>query len=317
MDTTVYLEDCGFALGGRRFTVEESARAGRLRSAPEDLRDAGFAHHHVCEPDESPLDLARRAAAAVGSAAARVDALLYVTTIPECGNVGDRSRFDRERDVKALMDFPASHLQAELGLDGALVVGVNQQACTGLLGSIRIARALLGAERDLRAALCLTADRFPEGALYEQAYNLVSDGAAACVLRREPGRFRLLACHGITNGALVRASDDETVGSFFALAARVVAEALARAATKPAEVAWVVPQNTHARAWTVLARMLGLARAQIYCPTRAEVGHVISGDNVVNLAALAREGLCRAGERLVLFMAGYGLTAQAVVLEAV
>ena len=113
------------------------------------------------------------------------------------------------RDVKELMDFPASRLQAEFGLSRAIVVGLHQQACTGMPGSLRVAGALLSTEPGWRRVLCVTADRFPPGAWYEQAYNLISDGGAACVVGRDPAPFRLLTVHQITNGGLAMAGDDE------------------------------------------------------------------------------------------------------------
>ena len=313
----VYLHDLGFALGDTVSTLEDSAARGRLRSRCEDLRQGGFERHHLASPRQNAYHLARAAVEPMRARAARASALLYATCLPGNGNVAEPERYADTRDVKALMDFPASRLQADLGLEQALVMGINQQACTGLLGSLRVARALLVAEPELESILCLTSDRFPPGALYEQAYNLISDGAAACLLSRDPGGFRLVASHGLTNGALAQASDDETVGSFFAYASKTIAATLTRAGLTPADIDWIVPQNTHSRAWPVLARLLGLGHARIHDETRAQVGHVISGDNLINLARLRDAGLARPGQRLLLFMAGYGLTFQAAILEVV
>ena len=51
--------------------------------------------------------------------------------------------------------------------------------------------------------------------------------------------------------------------------------------------------------------------------TVADVGHVISSDNLVNLAALEATGRVRSGERLLLFMASFGMNWQGLVLEKV
>ena len=175
------------ALGAQKRHVRETAAAGLLRSAAEDLEAAGFRWHRVCEPAETGYVLAR---AAVGEIAGRgdldeIDAIVYATCLPAGGGPGP------VRDVKDLMDFPASRLQAEFGLSRAIVVGLHQQACTGMLGSLRLAGALLSTEPEWRRVLCVTADRFPPGAWYEQAYNLISDGAAACVVGRDPAPCRL------------------------------------------------------------------------------------------------------------------------------
>ena len=73
----------------------------------------------------------------------------------------------------------------------------------GMLGALRLARYMLVAETDFNNILCITADRFPEGAIYEQAYNLISDGAAACLVSREKEGFKLLDVHHITNNGVV------------------------------------------------------------------------------------------------------------------
>jgi 3-oxoacyl-[acyl-carrier-protein] synthase-3 len=242
-------------------------------------------------------------------------AIVYSTCIPLNANIGDEKMFRSSRDVKYLMDFPASHLQAEYGLDGAFVIGLNQQACTGVLGSLRLAGMLLNSEPEVGRVLCVTADRFPEGALYEQAYNLISDGAVACVVSNTPAAFRLVACHAITNGAMAQATDDETVGSYFNYTHRAIKETLSKANLGMADIDWVVPQNTNRKAWQILARLLKFDYDRVYFPTLSTVGHLISGDNIINLKALIDEQRMKSGERLLLFMAGYGLNWQCVILE--
>jgi 3-oxoacyl-[acyl-carrier-protein] synthase-3 len=161
----------------------------------------------------------------------------------------------------------------------------------------------------------VTADRFPEGALYEQAYNLISDGAAACVLSLAGGAWRLVACHAITNGALSLASDDETAGHFFTYTHRVIQETLAKAGLAMGDVAWVVPQNMNVTAWQILARLLDLDLERVACPTLPEAAHVISADNLLNLKRLTDEGCVQPGERALLVMSGFGLNWQCVILE--
>jgi 3-oxoacyl-[acyl-carrier-protein] synthase-3 len=213
------------------------------------------------------------------------------------------------------MDFPASHLQADLGLESASVVGLSQQACTGLLGALRIGRALMAAEPEIESALCLTADRFPDGALYSQSYNLISDGAAACILSRTGGAYRLVATHARTSGALARASDEEVAGTYFAQMHRVVHETLAKAGRNIGDVDWFVAQNMNRKGLEILARLLPIDASKVVAPTLGEIGHMISGDNLVNLKRLTEEGVIRPGETVLMAMAGYGLNWQCVILE--
>jgi 3-oxoacyl-[acyl-carrier-protein] synthase-3 len=310
-----YLDHLGFALGGQAHTVEDAGRMGRLRSDPAALRAAGFGTHHVCTPGQTAYDLARDAARSIDADLGGVEALIYSTCLPQNGNVGRAEAFAQSRDAKHLMDFAGSHLQADLGLERAQVVGLTQQACTGLLGSVHLAQALLALEQGWERVLCLSADRFPEGALYEQSFNLVSDGAAACVVSRVPGAFRLRTVHGCTNGALAAASDDEAAGSFFAWSHRVIHQTLAKAGLEIGDLALLVAQNMNRKALEILARLLPLDPARMACPTLAEVGHVISGDNLINLKRLQAEGALRRGDTVLLFMAGYGLNWQGAVLE--
>ncbi|RMI29445.1 3-oxoacyl-[acyl-carrier-protein] synthase III C-terminal domain-containing protein [Nocardia stercoris] len=313
----VYLDSLSFALGGCRTNLDESVAADRLVSSAEDLRYAGFEWHHRCSDDESPYDLAGKAVAPIAAAGqlAGTAAIVYATCLPLNANVGATADWERTRDVKYLMDFPGSRLQSDYELDDAVVLGLGQQACTSMLGSVRLAAALLRAEPDWDRVLCVSSDRFPPGARYEQAYNLISDGAAACVVSRVPSGFRYLAAHQITNGGLATAGDDETVGTYFSYTRRLVAETLDRAGMHAADLDWVVTQNTNERAWRILARLLNIDADRIWSPSIAEVGHVISADNVINLVALNESGKLASGQRIALVMAGFGLNWQCLILE--
>lgn len=309
-----FVSGLGFALGGASPTVEESCEAARLRSTAADLASAGFARHHICLPEETSYELARAAVRKLPMPDG-IDAIIYSTCLPENANAGEPGAWRSSRDVKHLMDYPASRLQADFGLDSAAVFGLGQQGCTGMLGSLRLAGALLAYEPQWRNVLCVTADRFPEGALYEQSYNVISDGAAACVVSVERGELRLLASHQITNGGLHAASDDETVGVFFSYVPRLVRQTLERAGLTIDDIDWVIPQNTNRSAWEVAARLLGIDYGRVWQRTLPETGHVTSADNLINLAALLDAGAARPGQRLLLVMAGHGLNWQATILE--
>ena len=315
MNNQVYVRHFSYALGDEAASVDASAAQGLLASNASALHEAGFRQHWRCKPGDTAYDLARRAVEPLRDHLRDVGAIVYATCIPANASIGNAARFSESRDVRHLMDFPASHLQADFGLDRAIVIGLDQQACTGMLGALRIARSLLLAEPEMTRVLCVTADRFPDGALYEQSYNLISDGAAACIVSREPQGYRILACHQVTNGALVMGTAEETVGSYFAYAHRVINETLARAGLRMSDIDYVAPQNTNAKAWQVLSRLLGFDFSRVWFPTIAEVGHVISADNIVNLKALEDSGQVTPGQRVLLFMAGYGMNWQCVVLE--
>lgn len=310
-----YLNHIEYALGDTPREVEQAVQTGLVRSPSRALREAGFAYHHTCEAGTSAYSLAQRCVAQLGVDLNDVDAIVYSTCLPANANLGSEAAFTSSGDVKHLMDFPASHLQHDFGMQRAQVFGVTQLACTGALAGLRLARMLINDDAGIHKVLCVTADRFPGGAHYEQAYNLISDGAAACLVSAQPAGYRILAAHGITNGALARAGDDETVGTFFSYAHRAIQETLARAGLSLDEIDWIVPQNTHRHAWQILSRLLPFELERIAFPTIAEVGHVISGDNLINLKHLDATAAISPGEKILLFMAGYGLNWHCLILE--
>lgn len=310
----LYLDDPVYALGETAVTLEESAAAGRLSSDAAALAEAGFARHHICGAGTTVLDLAARCLDGLARPAA-ADMLVFATALTPNGNLGDPGRYAASRDVRHLMDFPASRLQQRLGLGETPVVGVNQQACTATLGALRLARGLLAAEPDLDVVLCVSADRFPDGAVYEQSYNLISDGAAGFQVSRRGGRYRILGCHQLTNGALAAADSDETVGAFFAHTVRLIRETAARTGTDVQAIDWIVPQNMHRSAWTVTARLLGVAPERLAPDSAAENGHVIAADPIINLRLLQDSGRLEPGQTVLLVMVGFGMNWQATLLE--
>jgi 3-oxoacyl-[acyl-carrier-protein] synthase-3 len=313
----VYLHDPVYALGDTTYSVEESVAASRTFSSAATLREAGFEAHHVCSPQTGVEALATRTAMQLCECLDTVSTVIFSTCLPMNGSIGSFSDYRKTRDVKHLMDFPASRLQAACGLQETQVIGLNQQACTGMLGGIRVARALLQSEAEVDDILCITADRFPSDAIYEQSYNLISDGAAAVIVSRLERGFRVVGCHQITNGALVQASDDEAVGTYFNYTHRLVQESLAKIDAKIGDIDWIIAQNMNVKAWQILARLLSFDTERVYFASLPEVGHVISGDNIINLRKLEDSDAIRSGEKLLLLMAGYGMNWQSVILEKV
>jgi 3-oxoacyl-[acyl-carrier-protein] synthase-3 len=313
----IYVNHFAYKLGSVEKSLEDSSVEGRLLAGAAQFRTAGFSHHRIASNEENSYDLAKGAVEQISSNLKGTTSIIYATCLPLNGNIGSYQEFESSKDVKHLMDYPASHLQADFGLEDAAVIGLNQQACTSMLGSLRLAKALLVAESDMEQILCVTADRFPQGAIYEQAYNLISDGAACCLVSRKAEGYKILATHAITNGALAQASDDETVGCYFSYTHRLLTEVMAKANLSFEELNWVVPQNTNVNAWDILARLLGIDREKIFFESIAKVGHIISSDNIVNMTELEKTGKVKSGDKLLLLMAGFGLNWQAVLLEKV
>jgi 3-oxoacyl-[acyl-carrier-protein] synthase-3 len=315
--SAIFAHHFSHALGSVETSLCESVSAGRTFTELAPLADAGFLKHHIAAPGENAYELARRAVEPLRPALSGCGVIIYATCLPINGSIGSTEAFGQSGDVKHLMDFPASRLQREFNLDNAIVIGIGQQACTSMIGSIRLAANLLSAEAEFDNVLCVSSDRFPPGARYEQTFNLISDGAAACIVSRSPAGFRFLGAHHITNGALVRAEDDEVAGSFFSYTHKLTIELLKKTGLSPGDIDWIVPQNTNAKVWQIMSRLLSIDPDRVFAPTISEVGHVISADNIVNLVALEASGRLRKGDRVLLTMAGFGLNWQGLLLERI
>lgn len=310
-----YINELSYSLGNLSYSLEESAEAGRLLSSVQALKDSGFRKHQICSKEKTAYTLAQECVAKIKHPLSEIGAIMYATCLPCNANMGNTEMFHKSRDVKYLMDYPGSHLQSDFGMDKAAVFGINQQACTSLLGSLRFAKMLLVDDPSIDSVLCLTSDRFPEGAYYEQSYNLISDGSAAAVVSRVESGFKIIACHGITNGGLAQANDEEAAGTYFVYSHRLIQETLSKANLKLDQITWIVPQNMNIKAWQILARLLRFNEEKIYAPSRPEVGHVISGDNIINLDRLTKEGVLKSGDLILLIMAGYGMNWQCTIVE--
>jgi 3-oxoacyl-[acyl-carrier-protein] synthase-3 len=304
-------------LGEFSSTVEESAERGWLVSEPRHLREAGFSKHAVCAPETTAYDLARRAVKKIEGELKGIGAVFYHSALPVNSNLGSPEEFKKRGEIRFLTDFPVSRLQAEFGLDDAFVVGISQQACTGILGAIRLANSLLVTEPELGSILCVTSDRVPEGALHESTYNPLADAAIACVVSPAPRGYRILASDALTNGAMSLVTADEVVGSYFSYTHRLIHRTLAKAKMTISDLTYIVPQNTTRAAWQIFCSLLRFDHERVLYPTLPEVGHLVSGCNFLNLMRLEADGVLRTGDRILLPMAGYGLNWQCLLLEKV
>jgi 3-oxoacyl-[acyl-carrier-protein] synthase-3 len=316
----VYISSLAYQLGDIHETIEEAETKKLLVSAKEQLIDGGFSRHYRCSENIKALDLALASSKETLKKCDLnkndIGAIVYATCFPINANCGSAEEFERTRDVKHLLDYPASHLQAKLELSQSFVVGIDQQACTSMLGSIRLARSLI-ASGEIEHALCLTADRFPKNAIYEQSYNLISDGAASVIVSSRPSGYKILASHQITNGAMAQASDDETVGFYFNYTCRLVNETLTKANIKREDVTYIVPQNTSLKGWRILSSLLKIPFAKIKMRMIEDVGHCISGDNIINLKTLEDENCFKKDDIILMVMAGYGLNWQSLLVQKV
>lgn len=298
-------------------TVGELSEQGLLRGSADTLRSFGFETVHLAG-EESNIDMAIAAAQRVldngNIDRDEIGMILYAAALNSSstlwdGNGGSPHGSVLQLDaVPDLFKYPVSVLQTELDLPKASVVGINQIGCASIFAALRMARALIVAEDDLQAVLCVSADKFPAGRHRDLAYNLVSDGACATLVRRGNGRNRIVECTQVTKGALWDSEEieNEIIAAYFPTATALVERTLAKAGLEMDDIALVIPHNVSLRSWEILGRLIGCPPERIYTDNIARVGHTIASDNLLNLRRATERGMIEKGDYLLLFTFGYG-----------
>ncbi|MEO6527483.1 MAG: 3-oxoacyl-[acyl-carrier-protein] synthase III C-terminal domain-containing protein [Gemmatimonadaceae bacterium] len=296
-------------------SVGELAASGALTSDPEMLERFGFGRVNVAV-EESPYELACSAAtrllAEQNVDPSSVGLLIY-------GGTPSTMAFSAHSDAAAgaaslctadRFRFPATRLQYELGLDHAMVLALDQLACTTLFGAVRIARAMMATE-GIDRAVCVASEFFPLEAGRETIFNCTSDAACAVLLDRsaEAGeRNRVIGAATITKGYYwdPASMEEEVVASYFPTAVHAIDRTLASAGWSRDDVDWVIPHNVSVRSWDMLMRLARLPNATLWSRNVALRGHTLAGDNFINLRDAICEGAVRPGDRALLFAYGYG-----------
>ena len=311
-----------YAFPAESRSVRELAAAGLLESEAGMLERHGFAQVHVAVT-ETPYELATRAAAQLLARNAidpgSIDVLIC------CGAQGTEAfstTLTAEQASAALhtgdrFKYPATRLQHELELDNASAFGVEQLACAGLFGAVRVARALCIAE-GVGRVLCVSADFFPAELGREAIYNCTSDAACAVLVERDATRNRIVGTTSVTKGYYwdADALRNELIASYFPTARHVIERAVAQAGWAPEDVSWILPHNVSARSWEILLGLVRLPGARLWMRNIARDGHTLAGDNFINLADAIDAGDVRPGDRVVLFSFGYGAHWSCITLEA-
>lgn len=305
-------------------TLAELEARGALRGPSATLAGFGFKHARVAE-SESHVDMAVQSARALleetGTSPDDIDLVLYAgaltsSTTMECAPAPAGSVLHL-RDLMDFFKYPVSRLQSELDLANATVAGIDQQGCAAIFSAVRLARATLLAEPDVRTVLCVSADRLPHGSSREVVYNLVSDGACAMLLRRDAPRNHILATHQVTKGAFWDSGslENEIIAAYFPTARTVIEDTLRKAGLTLADIDWVIPHNVSLRSWEILLGLIGCPREKLFSANIERIGHTIAADNFINLRDATDAGLLRKGDRLLLFTFGYGLNWGCMILE--
>lgn len=319
---TVRLAEIAYALPAASVSVNELHERGQLSSTPDLLEQFGFDRVHTAV-QESPYGMAVDAGRMLLEKAAvdpaDIGLLVYggpqgPTAFATAPTAAASSAAHRTTDRFL---FPGARLQHELGLERATMLGVDQLACTTLLGAVRVARALCLTE-NIRYAMCICAEFFPADSGREAIWNCTSDAAVALLLERGAGPLRIAAAQHVTKGYYWNADAmrNELVAAYFPTARHIIARTLADAGWSAADVDWIIPHNVSSRSWDVLRPLCGLGSTRIWDRNIARIGHTLAGDNFINLADALECGDVVSGQKLLLFSYGYGAHWTALAVEA-
>jgi 3-oxoacyl-[acyl-carrier-protein] synthase III len=322
--TDVGIEAVTYWLPDHAPTLAELEQAGALRGPASTLASFGFERARVAQA-ESHVDMAMSAVAQLLRESAtspdEIDLVLYAGALTssstmECAPAPAGSVLHM-RDFMDFFKYPVSRLQSELDLANATVAGIDQQGCAAIFSAVRLARATLLAEPEVRTVLCVSADRLPHAASREVVYNLVSDGACAMLVRRDATQNRIIATHQVTKGAFWDSGslENEIIAAYFPTARKVIEDTLRKARITLDDVDWVIPHNVSLRSWEILLGLIGCPREKLFSQNIGRVGHTIAADNFINLRDATDTGLIRKGDMLLLFTFGYGLNWSCMVLE--
>jgi 3-oxoacyl-[acyl-carrier-protein] synthase III len=307
----VHIAAIEYALPGTALTLEQLAAAGRLTSAPAALRSFGFDRAWVADAEGSRLAerACRRLLENTTADPASIDVLLYAGATP----AAHASR----AGLLGGFSYPVARLQYELGLVNARTIGISQTGCLGLMTAVRLARTLIVADPAVRRVLCVSEDVLPAGETREVLYNLISDGACAVLVQHGDGPNRLVAERQVTKGYYwdCAALANEIVAAYFPTARAIVSGLLADAGLSVNDIACVIPHNVSMRSWEILLQLTGIPADRLFGDNIAAKGHVISGDNFINLKDAEALDRLKSGDRVLLFNFGFGASWACLLLE--
>ena len=320
------IESIAEYLPPRVATVTELGARGLLSRSGVTLRSFGFETVHLAG-DESNLDMAIAAAEKLLRESDidrdEIGMILYAAALNSSSTLWNGNGVSRPGsvldlgNVHDLFKYPGSVLQTRLDLPNAAVVGINQVGCASIFAALRMARALISTEDNLTAILCVSSDKFPADQPRDLAYNLVSDGACAALVRRGSERNRIVECAHVTKGALWDSDtiENEIIAAYFPTAATLIGRTLEKAGLTIDDIAVVIPHNVSLRSWEILGRLIKCPADRIYTDNISKVGHTIASDNLLNLRHATEAGLVKKGDYMLLFTFGYGSNWASMVVQ--
>jgi 3-oxoacyl-[acyl-carrier-protein] synthase-3 len=320
--TTPVISGISYVFPESTQSVQQLEDASLLESTPETLESFGFANVHVGIV-ESPYQLARDAVAKLMAEQSiepeSVGLVIYGGTpgVMAFSPAGDAAIGAAGFCTTDRFKYPSARLQYDHGLSKAWAFGIDQMACTTLLGATRIARSLCMTE-GIERAICVASEFFPLYAGREAIYNCTSDAACAVLVERSGAANHLVSATTVTKGYYwdTDARRDEVVASYFPTARHVAQQTIEHAGWKSSDVDWIMPHNVSVRSWEILSGLLRLPNAQLWTDNIARHGHTLAGDNFINYRDALDAGAIEKGQKILLFSYGYGAHWTGMAVEA-
>ena len=218
---------------------------------------------------------------------------------------------------------PLHELCRMLGLSRAISFTVTHQACATALLAIDIAGRLLTADGEQDAlALVLTGEKaFTRDAQLVPGISMFGEAAAACLVRSDGPRDRMLAYASSTRGEFFGRLDDRPgmairfEEAYPASLAGVIHAAVAQAGVRLDEISLILPHNVNALSWRKLCRRIGFPIDRVLLDNVPVTGHAFCSDSFINYTTAAGRGLLQPGDRYLIAAAGLGATFSAMVVE--
>ncbi len=230
------------------------------------------------------------------------------------------------RAMPVVAPYPVNPLHETcraLGLEKALTFTVTHHACATSLLAIDLAGRLLAADGEPGAlALVLSGEKaFTRDAQIVPGTSIFGEGAAACLVRADGDRDRMLSYATTTVGEFDGRLDDspEVMARYeqeYPLAlGSAVQGAVAQAGLSLDDISVILPHNVNVVSWRRLSRRLGFPVDRVVLDNVPVTGHAFCADAFLNYATARRRGLLCRGGRYLMAAAGLGATFSAMVFE--
>jgi len=217
---------------------------------------------------------------------------------------------------------PVHDVRTHLGLDRAVAFAVTQHACASGLLAIELADRLLAATGDPDArALIVTGEKaFTTGAMFIPRTTILGEASAACLLRADGERDRLVTYVVDMHGEY----DDFGISAEMAaqyreeypkLLAGIIQTAIERAGLNQAEVALILPHNVNTISWERMCDLVGFPLERVLLDNVARLGHCFCGDGFINYRTAVDTGRLRPGDHYLMVGVGTGATFSAMVFR--